>query len=146
MSAPEPNRSRRRTQTQSNGGPPKPPKKSARALADGAPLGPGYLMKRAALGILAQSQQDGATDVVVSPGTDGVTSIRYRIQSIWHDWSPCGLPWRLMAAEFGGLAGIREAPYPKQGIIYIAYSGVRLRWQIEMVSGEQCSLHDLGKA
>ncbi len=134
-----------KVQTQSNGGPPKPPKKTARALSDGAPFGPGYLIKRAALGILAASQRDGATDLVVSPGAEGGTSIRYRIHSTWHNWSPCGLPWQLMAAEFGGLAGIREAPYPKQGIIYMAYSGVRLRWHIEMVNDNECNLHDLGK-
>jgi hypothetical protein len=145
MIAPERDESRRMTQSQGKGGPPKPPKKTARDLADGAPLGPGLLIKRAALGILAQSQHDGATDLVVSAGSDGDTSIRYRIQSTWHDWSPCGLPWRLMNSEFGGLAGIREAPHPKQGIIYIAYSGIRLRWQIEMLDDQECNLHDLGK-
>jgi hypothetical protein len=56
--------SRRSTQARSKGDPPKPPRKTARALADGAPFGPADLFKRAALGILSRSQQDGAREVV----------------------------------------------------------------------------------
>jgi hypothetical protein len=144
MNTPERNR-RPGTQNASSGRPPEPPKKTARALADGSPCGSGYLIKRAALGILAQAQQDHATDVVMTPATDGGTSVRYRIEATWHDWTPSGLPWPLMASELGGLAGIRDAPYPKEGVIYVAYSGVRLRWQIKMTNQtEECILHDLG--
>jgi hypothetical protein len=50
-----------------------------------------------------------------------------------------------MVSELGGLAGIREAQYPKEGIIYVAYSGVRLRWQVKMTnSNGECILHNLG--
>ena len=48
-------------------------------------------------------------------------------------------------AELAGLAGIRDAPFPKQGLIHIAYSGVRLRWKVAMTNPEaECILHNLG--
>jgi hypothetical protein len=51
-----------------------------------------------------------------------------------------------MASELAGLAGMRDRPCLKEGIIYVAYSGVRLRWGIKMKNqGEECILHDLGK-
>jgi len=55
------------------------------------------------------------------------------------------LDWAVVVSELAGLAGIRDAPYPKEGIIYVAYSGVRLRWQLKMTSQDkQCLLHNLG--
>ncbi len=55
------------------------------------------------------------------------------------------LDWPAVVSELAGLAGIRDAPYPKEGIIYVAYSGVRLRWQLKMTGpDEECHLHNLG--
>ncbi|HTL58135.1 MAG TPA: hypothetical protein VL361_20780, partial [Candidatus Limnocylindrales bacterium] len=56
------------------------------------------------------------------------------------------LDWPVVVSELAGLAGIRDAAYPKEGIIYVAYSGVRLRWQVKMASEKsECVLHDLGR-
>jgi len=102
-------------------------------------------IKRAALLVLAQAQQDNATDLVMAPAADGGTSIRYKIDGAWHNWAPTGLGWSLLASELGGLAGVRDAEYPKEGIIYVAYSGVRLRWQIKMRNhSAECTFHNLG--
>jgi len=56
-----------------------------------------------------------------------------------------GLDWSLVLSEIGGLAGIRDEPYPKEGIIYMAYSGVRVRWHVRMTSEKtEYILRDLG--
>ena len=78
-------------------------------------------INRAVLGILAQAQRDGATDLVMAPAGDGGTVYRY----MGHNSPPTRfLDWPIVASELAGLAGIRNAGYPKEGIIYIAYSGV----------------------
>ena len=104
------------------------------------------MIKRTALLIVAQAQRDGATDLVLSRAADGGTSMRYQISGTWHDWTPApGLIWPILLSELWGLAGIRQAPFPKQGIIYVAHSGIRLRWQLKMRNqNEECSLHNLG--
>ncbi len=98
-------------------------------------------IKRALLGILAQAQRDGAADVVIGPVADGGTVYRY----MGHSSPPTPwLAWPIVASELAGLAGIRAAPFPKEGIIYVAYSGVRLRWQLKMTGHDQdCVLHNL---
>jgi hypothetical protein len=84
--------------------------------------------------------------LIMAPATDGGTSIRQKVDGTWHDWAPApGFGWPYIVSELGGLAGIRTAPYPKEGIIYVAYSGVRVRWRIRMTEPEtECSLQNLG--
>jgi hypothetical protein len=101
-----------------------------------------FLVKRSLLGILARAQQDGATDLVMEPAPEGGTVFRYMGQN-----SPPTpmLDWPVVVSELAGLAGIRDAAYPKEGIIYVAYSGVRLRWQLKMASQDkECLLHNVG--
>src|SRR5262249_51096448 len=106
----------------------------------------GQMIKRAALLVVAQAQRDGATDLVLTRSSDGGTSMRYQINGTWRNWTPApGLIWPLLLSELGGLAGIRQAPFPKQGIIYVAYSGLRLRWHLKMTNqNDECSLRNLG--
>jgi hypothetical protein len=104
------------------------------------------MIKRATLLVLSQAQRGRASDLVMAPAPGGGTAIRYKIDEAWVEWvSALGLAWPLVVSELGGLAGIRDARCPKRGIIYVAYSGVRLRWEIRMTSpvGE-CALHNLG--
>jgi hypothetical protein len=98
-------------------------------------------IKRALLGIMAQAQRDGAVDLVVGPLADGGTVYRYLGRS-----SPPTpwLDWRVVVSELAGLAGIRAAGFPKAGVIYVAYSGLRLRWELKMNRhDEDCVLHNL---
>ena len=106
------------------------------------PIGPH--LKRWLSTTLAGAQQDGATDLVMEPAAGGGTVFRY----MGHCSSPApSLDWPAVVSELAGLAGIRDAAYPKQGIIYVAYSGVRLRWQLKMASQDkECVLHNLGNA
>ncbi len=99
-------------------------------------------IKRGLLGILAQAQRDGATDFVIEPAPDGGSVYRY----MGHSSPPTPwLHWPVVVSELAGLAGIRDTAYPKKGIIYVAYSGVRLRWQLKMTSQDrECLLHNLG--
>ncbi len=100
------------------------------------------LIKRGLLGILAQAQRDGATDLVMEPAPDGGTIYRY----MGHSSPPTPmLDWPVVVSELAGLASVRDAPYPKGGIIYVAYSGVRLRWQFKIAcEGTECVLQNLG--
>src|SRR5205823_5518369 len=104
-------------------------------------------MTRWLLGILAQSQRDNATDVAMAPDANGGTAIRYEIGGAWHNWAPApSFEWPVVVSELAGLAGLRDAPYPKEGIIYVAYSGDRLRWRLKMANQDkECVLHNLGK-
>lgn len=103
------------------------------------------MVKRAALLVLSTAQREQATEVAMGPAANGGTFVRYRINAAWHDWSTVGIAWPLMLSELEGLAGVRSAPYPKEGIIYVAYSGVRLRWQINWTSQDNaCLLSNLG--
>ena len=103
------------------------------------------MVKRAALLILSTAQRERATDVAMGPAPDGGSFVRYRIDGVWHDWSTVGIAWPLMVSELEGLAGVRGAQYPKDRIIYIAYSGVRLRWQINLTGQDNgCLLSNLG--
>jgi len=99
-------------------------------------------IKRGLLSILAHAQRDGATELVMAPAGGGGTVYRY----LGRNSPPTPmLDWAVVVSELAGLAGIRDAPYPKEGIIYVAYSGVRLRWQLKMTSQDkQCVLHNLG--
>ncbi len=103
------------------------------------------LAKRWVLLVISSAQREGATDLILGPGADGGTAARYKVADAWHDYSPSEVTWSSVGSELGGLAGIRDKAFPKQGIIYVAYSGVRLRWQLEMMSADgQCLLHNLG--
>ncbi len=103
-------------------------------------------IKRGFLAILAQAQRDGATDLVMAPAGDEGTSWRLNVGGTWHESIPSPvLQWPIVVSEVAGLAGTRDAPYPKEGIIYVACSGVRLRWQFKMASeASECILHNLG--
>ncbi len=103
-------------------------------------------LKRWLLGILAQAQRDGATDLVMAPAGEEGAFWRCFVAGTWHNSLPSPmLQWPLVVSELAGMAGIRDRPYPKQGIIYVAYSGLRLRWQLKMTSQEkECVLHQLG--
>ncbi len=103
------------------------------------------MVKRAALLVLSTAQRERATEVAMGPAANGGTSVRYKIDGAWHDWSTVGIAWPLMASELEGLAGIRSGPDPKEGIIYVAYSGVRLRWRINLSTRDKgCTLSNLG--
>jgi hypothetical protein len=91
-------------------------------------------LKRLLLGILAQAQRDGARDLLIEPAPGKGAVFRYMGRS--SPPSPA-LEWPAVVSELAGLAGIRDAPCPKEGIIYIAYSGVRLRWQLKIADPDK---------
>ena len=128
--------------------PPRPPRRTARGLGEGGgdDVYRVMLIKRVILGTLAQAQRDNATDVAMGPATDGRTAIRYKIDGTWINWlSGGGIGWSQMLPELAGLAGIRNTKYPKKGILYVAFSGVRLRWHLEMTNHDnECLLHNVG--
>src|SRR5947208_4214077 len=98
--------------------------------------------------VVSSAQRERATELMMAPASEGGVSVRQKVDGAWQDWAPApGLDWSLALSELGGLAGIRNEPYPKAGIIYVAYSGVRVRWHIRMTGEKaECILRDLGKA
>ena len=87
--------------------------------------------------ILFQSQQDHATELVIRsrPGTGA--AIRYKVSETWHDWnSPAPELAAAIIEEIGRLAGFTTRPCPKEGLIDVRYSGIRLLWVVKMASAD----------
>lgn len=99
-------------------------------------------VKRVALSILAQSQRDGATEVVFAPATAAGASVRYKVDDTWYDWA--GPPAEIMpdlVAMLARLAGADEGSFPKTGTIDVPYSGLRLKWAMRMATRDtECVL------
>ena len=94
-------------------------------------------IKRTTNLILFQAQQDHATELVVrsSPGTGA--AVRYKVAGTWHDWtSPCPELAPAIIGEIGRLASFSKRPCPKEGLIDVPYSGVRLLWVVKMASAD----------
>lgn len=94
-------------------------------------------IKRTTKVILFQAQQDHATELVVrsSPGTGA--AVRYKVAEKWHDWkSPPPELALAIIAEIGKLADFTKRPCPKEGLIDVPYSGIRLLWVAKMASAE----------
>src|ERR1022692_1817642 len=87
--------------------------------------------------VLFQAQQEHATELVIAPTILKGTPIRYKVEGTWHDMSPP--PAHILpgvVAELGQLAAFTKRPFPKEGLIDVAYSGVRLRWIIRVMSAD----------
>ncbi len=87
--------------------------------------------------VLFQAQQDHATELTIAPARGGRPPIRYRVGDTWYDFS--APPAHILAgvvAELGRLAAFTKRPFPKEGLIDVPYSGVRLRWVIRMTSAD----------
>jgi len=87
--------------------------------------------------VLFQAQQDHATELVVAPIAGERSPIRYKVEDTWYDMSPPPahvLPG--VVSELGRLAVFTRRPFPKEGLIDIAFSGVRLRWVVRMASAD----------
>ena len=87
--------------------------------------------------ILFQAQQDLAAELVVSTSAESVAPIRYKVAEVWHDWKSPGREHApAIKAEIGRLAAFAKRPFPKQGLIDMLYSGVRLLWVVRMESAD----------
>jgi hypothetical protein len=92
-------------------------------------------IKRFTLLVLFQAQQDQATELTIDPVSGERPGIRYKVGDTWHDLSPPPphiLPG--VVAELGQLASFTKRPFPKEGLIDVPYSGVRLLWVIRRES------------
>ena len=90
-------------------------------------------IRRFTLLVLFQAQQDHATELVIAPPSGTRSPIRYKLGDAWHDMSPPPadiLPG--VMAELGRLAAFTKRPFPKEGLIDVPFSGVRLRWIIRI--------------
>jgi type II secretory ATPase GspE/PulE/Tfp pilus assembly ATPase PilB-like protein len=87
--------------------------------------------------VLFQAQQDQVTELVIAPANRERPPVRYKVEGSWHEMSPP--PAHILpgvVAELGRLAVFTKRPFPKEGLIDVAYSGVRLRWVIRMTSAD----------
>src|SRR5258708_2545544 len=85
--------------------------------------------------VLFQAQQDHATELVIAPTIRERPPITYKVEGAWHDMSPP--PAHILpgvVAELGRLAAFAKRPFPKEGLIDVAFSGVRLRWVVRVTS------------
>ncbi len=87
--------------------------------------------------VLFQAQQDHATELTIAPASGARPPIRYKVGDTWYDLSPP--PAHILPdviAELARLAAFTKKPFPKDGLIDVPYSGVRLRWVIRMKSAD----------
>jgi hypothetical protein len=94
-------------------------------------------IKRTTKLILFQAQRDHATELVVRSSTGTGAAVRYKVAENWHDWkSPPPELAPAIIGEIGRLADLTKRPCPKEGLIDVAYSGVRLLWVVRMGSAD----------
>ena len=85
--------------------------------------------------VLLQAQQDHATELTVGLGSAGRSPIRYKVEGAWYEMSPP--PPALMPgviADLGRMAALSDSPFPKEGLVDMAFGGVRLRWVVRALS------------
>ncbi len=88
--------------------------------------------------LLFQAQQDHATELAVSPTHRDPSPIRYKVDGSWYHFSsPPAHVLPGVVAELGRLAAFTKRPFPKEGLIDVPYSGVRLLWVLRMTSPEE---------
>jgi len=99
-------------------------------------------IKRCTQLMLFQAQQDRATELVLRHSCGSGAPIRYKIAEVWYDWKSPGREHApAIIGEIGRLAGFAKRPFPKEGLIDIPYSGVRLLWLVRMASADgECIL------
>lgn len=94
-------------------------------------------IKRTTKLILFQAQQDHAKELVISNSAGTGAAVRYKVADNWHDWkSPSHELAAAIIGEIGRLAKFTKRPYPKEGLIDVPYSGVRLLWAARMASAD----------
>jgi len=87
--------------------------------------------------VLFQAQQDHAQELIIAPVVREGSPVRYKVEDTWYDMSPP--PARILpgvVAELGRLAAFAKRPFPKEGLIDLPFSGVRLRWIVRMTSAD----------
>ncbi len=84
--------------------------------------------------VLFQAQQDRATELVIAPASGETTPIKYKVDDKWYDMAPppADILPRTMA-ELERLANLAEGA--KEGVIDLAFSGVRLKWNLTLLDG-----------
>ena len=94
-------------------------------------------IKRTTKLILFQAQQDHASELVVRSCPGSGAAVRYKVAETWHDWTSPG-PELVPAiiCEIGKLAAFTKRPCPKEGLIDMPYSGVRLLWAVKVASAD----------
>src|SRR5436305_18942 len=94
--------------------------------------------------VVSSAQRERATELMMAPASEGGVSVRQKVDGAWQDWAPApGLDWSLALSELGGLAGIRNEPYPKAGIIYGGLFG-RSRQMAHPDDGRKSRMHLTG--
>lgn len=91
--------------------------------------------------ILFQAQQDHAAELIVRNAPGAGAAISYKVAQTWHDWTSPGAELApAILSEIGRLADFVKRPFPRQGLIDVRYSGVRLLWVAKMTSAGECVL------
>jgi hypothetical protein len=97
--------------------------------------------------VLFQAQQDHASELVIEPSMGTRSPIRYKVAGSWYELSPP--PAHILPgvrAEVGHLAGFPDGAFPKQGVIDVPFSGVRLQWRASTDDDDaECVLMPLQK-
>jgi hypothetical protein len=86
-------------------------------------------IQRFVLLVLFQTQDDGATELVISSEIGESAPIRYKVDGTWYDISqPPSHILPGVVAELGRMAKLSDEV--NTGLIDTTFSGVRLRWTV----------------
>jgi hypothetical protein len=102
-------------------------------------------IERTTKAILFQAQQDHATELVIHGSPESEAAVRYKVAETWHDWkSPPPELGSAIIGEIGRLARFTQRMCPKEGLIDVPYSGVRLLWVARIAAADgDCVLSPL---
>jgi hypothetical protein len=92
--------------------------------------------------VLFQAQQDHATELTIPPAGSAPAPIRYKVREKWYDLSPP--PEKILpgiVAALSEMAGLTDAPFPREGLIDVPFGGRHLRYAIRIASADaECVL------
>jgi len=92
--------------------------------------------------LLAQAQQDQATEMVIGTVSPAGTPIRYKVEDVWCDLPP--FPEHIrpeVISELVRMARFPAGQIPGEGILDESFSEMRLRWIVAMTSADgECML------
>ena len=95
------------------------------------------VIQRTTKQVLLQAQQDHATELVVRGSLGAGAAVRYKVADTWHDWTgPAPELAPAIIGEIGKLAAFTKRACPKEGLIDVPYSGIRLLWVVRMASAD----------
>lgn len=94
--------------------------------------------------ILMRAHQDGAVELAigVTPASQKLTPMRYKIENSWYDFAPFPANIRQdIVKELQHMAGLAGGTFPLDGVVSVQLTKTRTRWKMCMTAPDaECQL------